>query len=91
MKKTAVANKLNVTALAMAFGLTWGVFIFLLTLTAMCWGWGSAFVALLSDVYIGVVTTWFGAVMALVWGFVDGFIGGLVFALLYNFFAPRFK
>ena len=84
-------KKLNVTALALACGLTWGIFVFLVVLLTMFWGWGSAFTQLLGSVYIGVEGTLLGAFMGLLWAFVDGFIGGLVFVLLYNFFAKKFK
>lgn len=92
MKKTnATVQRLHVTAFASACGLTWGVFIFMLALATMFWGWGSAFIELLSSVYIGAEGTWPGAFMALGWGFADGFIGGLIFVLLYNLFAKTFK
>ncbi len=84
-------KKLNVTALALACGLTWGSAVFLLALLAMWWGVGSAFVELLGSVYVGVEASWQGAFLGLLWAFVDGFIGGLIFVLLYNFFAKKFK
>jgi len=84
-------KKLHVTAFALACGLTWGIFVFMLALLAMWVGWGSAFVNLLGDVYKGVEVSWCGAFMGLLWAFVDGFIGGLIFVLLYNYFAKKFK
>ncbi len=84
-------KKLNVTAFALACGLTWGVFVFMLALLTMFWGWGGAFIDLLGSFYIGVKGTWPGAFMGFVWAFVDGFIGAMIFVLLYNFFAKKFK
>ena len=84
-------KKLNVTAFAFACGLTWGIFVFLVVLLTMFWGWGSAFTQLLGSIYIGVKATWSGAFMGFLWALVDGFIGGLIFVLLYNLFAKKFK
>lgn len=84
-------KKLHVTAFALACGCTWGLAVFLLALLAMWWGWGDSWLNLLADVYRGVEASLAGAFIGLVWAFVDGFIGALIFVLLYNYFAKKFK
>jgi hypothetical protein len=44
---------------------------------------------LIGRAYIGYRISPLGSVIGLVWGFVDGLIGGAVFAWLYNFIAAR--
>ena len=84
-------KKLHVTAFALACGLTWGIFVFMVALVAMFWGLGSAWVNLIGDLYLGTAATWGGAFIGLIWAFVDGFIGALIFVLLYNYFAKKLK
>jgi len=90
-KRKTAANTLHVTAFASACGLTWGLFVFMIALLTMFWGWGSLFTELLGSVYIGLDATWPGALMGLGWGFADGFIGGLIFVLIYNLFVKTFN
>lgn len=84
-------KKLHVTALGLAAGITWGAAIFLIALFTMKWGWGGDFLNLIASVYIGVEASFQGAVVGLIWGFVDAFIGAAIFAWLYNHFAKKLK
>lgn len=84
-------QKLNATAFGLACGLTWGIFVFMVALVAMFWGLGSAWINLIGDLYVGTSATWGGAFLGFLWAFIDGFIGGLIFVLLYNYFAKKFK
>ena len=43
----------------------------------------------LSAFYIGYSVSWAGAFIGLVYGFVDGLIGGFLLVLLYNAFLPK--
>jgi hypothetical protein len=45
---------------------------------------GGSTLALLHKFYMGYSVTWLGGIIGLVWGFVDGFICGAIFAWLYN-------
>lgn len=78
--------KLNVRALGLAGGIVWGLVIFLLTYWFLIFGLEGETLARLSNVYLGYSVTWYGAFVGLIWGFVDGFIGGAVLAWLYNKF-----
>nr|NQU93299.1 bacteriophage holin [Bacteroidota bacterium] len=83
--------KLNVLAIALAVGITWGVAIFLLTFWFLIFDHQGSILGKLSLVYLGYSITWYGAFIGLAWGFADGFIGGTFFAWLYNKFAKLCK
>ncbi len=50
---------------------------------------GVSLVAVLSSLYIGYAPSFVGSVAGTVWAFVDGFIGGVIIAWLYNRFLMR--
>ena len=77
-------QKLNSIAFGLAVGIIWAVFLFLLAILAMYANWGNAWVELIGSVYLGVNVSWTGALLALPWAFVDGFIGAFLVAWLYN-------
>ncbi len=81
--------RLNVRALGLAGGIVWGLAIFLTTYWFLVFGYGGTMLAKLSNVYLGYSVTWYGAFVGLVWGFIDGFIGGVLLAWLYNKFAGK--
>lgn len=77
--------KLNVKAFALAFGLIWGLGLFLLTWWIIAFGGGvTGETTLIGRVYLGYRITPLGSVIGLVWAFFDGLIGGAIFAWLYN-------
>ncbi len=82
--------KLNVRAFALAFGIWWGAGIFLLAWWIMAVGGQVDGPTFLERVYIGYAYTPLGSVIGLVWGFVDGLVGGAIFAWLYNLLQTRF-
>lgn len=80
--------EINKTALGLAVGIVWGLGIFVATVWVRAVGGGET-MALLGRFYIGYTPSILGAFIGLVWGFIDGFIGGWLIALLYNIFARR--
>ncbi|MBW2973876.1 bacteriophage holin [Candidatus Woesearchaeota archaeon] len=76
---------LNPKAFALAAGIIWGLGCLILGLAA-AYGYGTGFEKLFSTMYIGYSTTVGGSVIGGIWGFVDAFIGGYIFAWLYNKF-----
>jgi len=80
--------KLHKPAFGLATGIVMGLCIFICTVWVMLKGGGNTFV-LLEQFYVGYSISWAGAFIGLGWGFVSGFIGGWVFALLYNIFAGK--
>ncbi len=81
--------KLNVPAFALAFGIWWGVGLFLLAWWVI-WVVGPlGSPTFIERVYIGYEFTPVGSVIGFLWGFVDGLIGGAIVAWLYNLVAAR--
>ncbi len=76
-------NKLNVRGLAIALGSTWALAM-LFAGWASIYGWTTEFVAVMGSVYVGFEPTFLGGIIGAVWGFVDGAIGGLLIAIIYN-------
>lgn len=81
--------KLNVWAFALAFGIWWGVGIFLGTWWVISFGDVAGEATLLGQIYFGYAITPLGSVIGLIWGFADGLVAGAIFAWLYNAIAAR--
>ena len=79
-------RRINVKAFGLALGLTWAGGIFILGFAAS-FGYGVEIVDFISKGYIGYEATLKGASIGAVWAFVDAFIGGVIFAWLYNKFS----
>ncbi len=81
--------KLNVSAFAIAVGVWWGAGLFLLAWWVMWLVEPLGSPTFIERVYIGYEFTPVGSVIGLLWGFVDGLIGGAIVAWLYNLVAAR--
>lgn len=81
------SSHLNVLGLGCAVGISWGLGIFIMGLFATYFNWGVDFVNVLGSLYIGYCPTLVGSFIGLIWALVDGFIGGVVIAWLYNYFS----
>ena len=79
--------ELNVKAFAITVGLIWGVGLFFLTWWMIVTGGVSDEPTLIGRVYLGYRVTPAGSVIGMLWGLVDGLIGGAIFAWLYNLLA----
>lgn len=73
----------NIKVMALTGGIIWAAANLIAGLTAMA-GWGGAYVDVMGSIYIGYAPTVMGALIGAAWAFVDGLIGGAVFAYLYN-------
>ena len=76
--------RLNAKAFALACGVLWGLTVFLATVWLVIFGFEGQLMQQLDHFYFGYSVSWLGAIVGAVWGFVDGAIGGFVFAWLYN-------
>lgn len=77
--------KLKAHKVGLACGLTWGVFLALLTILAIyITGYGQAFFEIMISIYPGYEISWTGALLGLVYGFIDAYCGGAILALVYN-------
>jgi hypothetical protein len=76
--------KLSACKFGFAFGAIWALGVLLLGWSAWLCGYGSAFVALFSSVYLGYAASFLGAIFGALWGFVDFFIFAWLVAIVYN-------
>lgn len=83
-------GKMSIKGLALSLGIIWAFCVLVLGWIAMT-GYGAKFVELISTVYIGYKPTLLGGIIGAAYGFVDGAVGGLLVALLYNVFAGKGK
>jgi hypothetical protein len=78
--------RLNVKAFALTAGILSGGAVCLVTLWLLTFGYQGEMIRVLDHVYLGYTYSVAGAFVGLLWGFVDGLIGGALFAWLYNRF-----
>jgi len=76
-------TRLSVRGLGLALGVTWGIGVLMLGLVGAL-GWGRAMVDVLGSLYLGFRPTLLGSVIGGAWAFLDGMLGGIVIAWLYN-------
>ena len=79
--------KLNVKAFALACGIIWGLGLFGLTWWIIAFDGATGEPTLIGQCYRGYTISPAGSFVGLVWGLVDGLVGGAVFAWLYNVIA----
>ena len=68
--------KLNVRALALTSGILWGLGLFLATLWVILFDGATHEPTLLGRIYRGYNISVVGSLFGLLWGFIDGLIGG---------------
>ncbi len=76
--------KLDVKAFTFAFGIIWGISLFLLTWWLIFFEGPTGDPTLIGRLYRGYTISYTGSFIGLIWGFFDGAGFGLVFSLLYN-------
>jgi hypothetical protein len=76
--------KLNIKAFALTCGILWSLTMFLMTAFLVARNASGSCLGNFSVIYFGYSVSWIGAVIGAIWGFVDGLIGGAIFAWLYN-------
>jgi hypothetical protein len=76
--------KLNVKAFVLTSGILWGAAVFFVTLWLIAFGYEGGIIRQLDHFYFGYSFSVGGAFIGLGYGFVDGAIGGALFAWLYN-------
>ena len=81
--------KLNIGAFALAFGIWWGVGIFIATWWLIIAGMEPRAPLFIEHFYIGYSVTPLGSLLGLLWGFVCGTICGGILAWLYNALSER--
>ncbi|HEV2613466.1 MAG TPA: bacteriophage holin [Gammaproteobacteria bacterium] len=79
-----MSGKLRVLSFGFAVGLTTAIGMFLMGILAWQFSVGIPVVTLMSSMYIGYAPTLIGSFIGAGCGFIDGFFGGLLIALIYN-------
>ncbi|MES2217193.1 MAG: hypothetical protein V4501_02150 [Pseudomonadota bacterium] len=82
--KCSKYSKLSICSLGFAVGLTNGIGMMLLAYMAMMNWVGDSIITMVSSVYHGYAPTVVGGLLGLGWGFLDGFVFGMLVALFYN-------
>lgn len=75
---------LNAPKFGLALGIMCALWMLIIGITATYAGYGTEIVKVLGSIYIGYDLTLIGAIVGGVWGFLDGLIGGFIFAWIYN-------
>lgn len=81
--------KLDVRAFAITCSLMWGFGLFFLTWWIIMFDGPTAEVTLIGRLYRGYSISPTGSVIGLLWALADGFVGGAIFAWLYNWIAGK--
>jgi len=84
--------KLNIKAFMLTCAVLWAAAIFIVGMANLIWpGYGAAFLQVMASIYPGYdANCTFGSVIVgTLYAVVDGAIGGLVFAWLYNLFLGK--
>jgi hypothetical protein len=82
--------KLNISAFALAFGIWWGVGLFIATWWLIIAGMEPRAPLFIEHFYFGYGVTPLGSLLGLLWGFVCGTLAGGILAGLYNILSERF-
>ncbi len=83
--------RLNIKAFGLTFSLIWGVGLFFLTWWVILFEGPTHGLFGIGHIYRGYNISPMGSLIGLVYALVDGGIGGVLFAWLYNLFAEKFK
>jgi hypothetical protein len=81
--------KLNVKAFALTSALVWGFGLFCLTWWIIAFDGATGQTTLIGRIYRGYNISPSGSVIGLIWALGDGFVGGAIFAWLYNLITAR--
>lgn len=83
--------RLHVKPFAAAFGITWGLTLWFISLWIWLLDGKKNKPIFLSSLYRGYKTGPIGGLIGLAWGLIDGAIGGGMFACLYNLLSSKSK
>lgn len=81
--------KLDIRAFAFSCALLWGIGMFIGTWWIIAFDGATNDPTLIGHIYRGYSLTPMGSVIGLLWGMIDGLIGGALFAWLYNLLTSR--
>ncbi len=76
--------KLNIKSFALTTAIFWGCGLFFITWWIILFDGATGEPTIIARVYRGYSITIWGSFIGLTWAFVDGLVGGAIFAWLYN-------
>ena len=76
--------KLDSVKFGLALGILWSSAVLLLGLMSGLLQWGTPLVKGIGSLYLGYKATAAGAIIGMIWAFIDGSIGGWLLAVIYN-------
>ena len=82
--------RLDIKAFALTIALFWGIALFAVTWWIMAFEGATGETTLIGRLYWGYTISPAGSFIGFVWAFMDGLIGGAIFAWLYNLISARF-
>ena len=84
---TPISMKLKVLPLGLTFGVLGAFAMIIMTIAAMYFNYGMLFTDFVMSIYPFYEVSWFGVLIGGLGGFLDGLIGGVLVASLYNGFS----
>jgi hypothetical protein len=81
--------RLDIKAFALTCGILWGLGLFFLTWWIIAFDGATGDITFIGRIYRGYCISPLGSIIGLMWAFVDGLIGGAIFAWVYNFIVIR--
>ncbi|MBT8490794.1 MAG: bacteriophage holin [Deltaproteobacteria bacterium] len=81
--------KLDIKAFALTCGVLWGLGLFFLTWWIIAFDGATGDISFIGRIYRGYCISPLGSIIGLMWAFVDGLIGGAIFAWIYNIIVIR--
>lgn len=86
-KREGTCSYLKPCSLGAAFAVLWALSLLFLSFLGLVCGVGIPILGILASLYIGFNLTSLGILIGVCWALVDGFVGGVILAWLYNCFA----
>jgi hypothetical protein len=81
--------RLDIKAFALTCGVLWGLGLFSLTWWIIAFDGATGEITFIGRLYRGYCISPLGSIIGLMWAFVDGLVGGAIFAWVYNFIVTR--
>jgi len=75
---------LDAKRFGLAAGILWALYMCAYTILSIYTGQGTVLLSIMENIYPGYTISWAGILPGMFFGFIDGFIGLFLFALIYN-------
>lgn len=84
MRKRCKSGRICAVGFGISLGLVSGIFMMLFAFGSWMYGFGTSIIDQWASVYPGLEASLKGGFIALAWGFLEGFIIGIIWAWIYN-------